>query len=207
MKLQKRPIVLLTVACLAGAAAVYADFVLAVYKAGDGAGTVTATPTGSNKVHISCGTGAACEDTYRHNTSVTLTARPASGSAFVSWDNKCSCPGGCADGTTSASCTVTVCTSCSVTATFAKLFPLTITKSGTGSGTISSRPSGIACGSTCTKTFRSGDDVVLSVAILGGSSFTGWTGACSGTAATCTVTMAGAQTVGASFKQVFQQQP
>ncbi len=71
----------------------------------------------------------------------------------------------------------------------------------TGSGTISSSPAGISCGtngSTCSTSFLSGSLITLTSVADSGSLFTGWNGACTGTGA-CTVNMTQAQTVGATF--------
>jgi cytochrome c553 len=78
-------------------------------------------------------------------------------------------------------------------------FKLTVTKAGTGKGTITSSPSGINCGSTCSKTYGSKTSVTLKAAATTGSVFAGWSGACTGTATSCTVSVAGATTVGATF--------
>jgi len=76
---------------------------------------------------------------------------------------------------------------------------LSLSKSGNGSGTISSAPGGLACGATCANTFEIGSSVTLTAAADTGSTFTGWSGAgCSGTG-TCTVTMDAAKSVSASF--------
>jgi uncharacterized repeat protein (TIGR02543 family) len=75
---------------------------------------------------------------------------------------------------------------------------LTVAKAGTGSGTVTSAPAGISCGGTCTASYASGATVTLTAAAATGSTFAGWSGACSGTAA-CTVTMATAQSVTATF--------
>jgi ASPM-SPD-2-Hydin domain-containing protein/HYDIN/CFA65/VesB family protein/List-Bact-rpt repeat protein len=76
-------------------------------------------------------------------------------------------------------------------------FLLKITTSGNGSGTVTSNPSGINCGSTCTASFDSGTAVTLTAA-ASGSTFVGWSGACTGTA-TCTVTMNADRSVIADF--------
>ncbi len=87
-----------------------------------------------------------------------------------------------------------------VTATFnPQSFNLTVTKSGTGAGTVTSAPAGIACGATCTAPFVSGTIVTLSAVASAGSTFIGWTGGgCSGTG-TCVVTVSAAATVNAQF--------
>jgi uncharacterized repeat protein (TIGR02543 family) len=75
---------------------------------------------------------------------------------------------------------------------------LAVTKAGTGSGTVSSAPSGISCGSTCAASYTTGASVTLSASPAAGSSFVGWSGACTGSAS-CTVAMSAAQSVTATF--------
>jgi List-Bact-rpt repeat protein/prenyltransferase/squalene oxidase-like repeat protein len=75
---------------------------------------------------------------------------------------------------------------------------LTVTKSGTGSGTVTSSPSGIDCGATCSASFAQGTIVTLTATAAAGSTFTGWSGDCTGTG-TCTVTMDQARAVTATF--------
>jgi|GEM_PF-416641 len=74
---------------------------------------------------------------------------------------------------------------------------LTVSKAGTGSGTVTS--AGISCGPTCTASYASGTAVTLTAAAASGSTFAGWSGACTGTAATCVVSMTAGQSVGATF--------
>jgi uncharacterized repeat protein (TIGR02543 family) len=78
-------------------------------------------------------------------------------------------------------------------------FALTVSKSGSGS--VASSPSGINCGSTCSASYASGTSVTLTASAATGYSFTGWSGACSGTNASCTVSMTQARSVSASFTQ------
>ncbi|MBK8464451.1 MAG: carboxypeptidase regulatory-like domain-containing protein [Chloracidobacterium sp.] len=75
---------------------------------------------------------------------------------------------------------------------------LTVTKGGGGGGTVTSSPAGIDCGSQCSAEFQSGTVVTLSAAPSSGSSFAGWSGACTGTGA-CDVTMDQARSVTATF--------
>jgi hypothetical protein len=64
-------------------------------------------------------------------------------------------------------------------------FAVTVSLSGTGS--VASAPSGIACPTACHTEFPSGSLVTLSASGVGGSTFSGWSGACSGTAP-CAIT-------------------
>ena len=75
---------------------------------------------------------------------------------------------------------------------------LTVTKAGTGSGTVTSSPAGINCGAACSASFMNGASVTLSAAAASGSTFGGWSGACTGTGA-CTVSMTQARSVTATF--------
>jgi len=150
---------------------------LTVMKTGTGAGTVSGGM-------ISC--GATCSETVAYNTMVTLTAAPATGSTFGGWSGACSGTG---------SCIVTITAATAVTATFIQqMFPLTVTK--VGSGTVTG--GGIACGATCTEDLAYGTAVTLTAAPASGYTFAGWSGACTGTG-TCSVTMTAARNVTATF--------
>jgi hypothetical protein len=70
-------------------------------------------------------------------------------------------------------------------------YNLTITKSGTGTGSVTTSPSGTS--------FSAGTVVTLTAAPNTNSTFTGWSGACSGTSATCQMTMNGNASIGAAF--------
>jgi len=83
--------------------------------------------------------------------------------------------------------------------TWATALPtLTVTKSGTGIGTVTSSPSGIDCGSTCTASYAKGTKVALTPVPDSGSIFTRWSGDCNGTGP-CKVTMSADKSVEAVF--------
>ena len=89
----------------------------------------------------------------------------------------------------------------SVTATFSTnptVMMLSVTKDGTGSGTVMSTPAGVNCGATCSQAVTQGTTITLTATAVSGSTFMGWTGACSGTGA-CGVTVNSATDVGATF--------
>ena len=77
-------------------------------------------------------------------------------------------------------------------------YTLTVAKAGTGSGTVTSSPAGISCGADCSEPYNSGTVVTLSQTATAGSTFAGWSGACTGTGA-CQVTMDAAKSVTATF--------
>ncbi len=78
---------------------------------------------------------------------------------------------------------------------------LTVNKTGTGSGTVTSNPAGINCGNDCTETYSSGTTITLTATPNPGSVFAGWSGDCSscGTNPTCTITMNANKTCTATF--------
>jgi len=161
-------------------------FALTVTEAGTGSGSVSSSPSG-----ISC--PSTCSANFPSGTPVTLTATAAAGSTFAGWSGACSGTG---------TCSVTMTAAKAVTATFnAVTFALTVTEAGTGSGSVSSSPSGISCPSTCSANFASGTMVTLTATAAAGSTFAGWSGACSGTG-TCSVTMTAAKAVTATFNLV-----
>ena len=77
---------------------------------------------------------------------------------------------------------------------------LTVVTAGSGSGTVTSNPTGIDCGVDCSENFAKGDTVTLTAVADAGSTFTGWWGGgCSGTG-DCTVTISEVTTVAAVFE-------
>ncbi|QQS61731.1 MAG: hypothetical protein IPN70_02270 [Candidatus Moraniibacteriota bacterium] len=77
---------------------------------------------------------------------------------------------------------------------------LTVAKAGTGAGTIVSNPSGINCGTTCSKTLPQNTKVTLTASPQSGNTFEGWTGDCRGTSKTCSVSLTQSRNVTATFK-------
>ena len=69
-----------------------------------------------------------------------------------------------------------------------------------GSGTVSSKPAGIACPRKCTAKFAVGTSVRLSAKAKSGSRFLRWSGSCTGSGA-CKVKMSGQKAVTAQFVQ------
>ena len=132
---------------------------LALTRAGTGSGTVTSTPAG-----LDC--GGTCSALFPYGTMVNLTATPAAGSVFTGWSGDPDC----ADGT------VTLNGDKTCTATFDVLVALTVTRGGTGSGTVTSDPAGIECGDTCTQSYPHGTVVTLTATPAPGARFVSWSG-------------------------------
>jgi YD repeat-containing protein len=135
---------------------------LTVNKAGTGDGTVTSSPGG-----IDCGSD--CTEDYNDGTNVTLTATPDAGSIFDGWSGDADCSDGVV--------TMSAITACNATFSLStEKFTLTVSKSGTGSGTVTSNPLGIDCGADCTDNYDENTQVTLTVTPDAGSIFTIWTG-------------------------------
>ncbi len=86
-----------------------------------------------------------------------------------------------------------------VQATEHEAIRLAVASTGSGSGTVSSAPAGIDCGTLCSAQFEEESTVTLAAEAAAGSEFTGWSGACGGTEA-CTITMSASQSVRANFQ-------
>jgi hypothetical protein len=144
-----------------------------------GVPSVTVATTGKGSVSsadrlISC--GSKCAASYDMNTLVTLTANPSSGNAFAGWGGACS--------GTQTTCTVTVNESLNVTATFVPQFTLSVSR---GAGTVTGAAVGLDCGKNCSVKVAQTTNVTLTAAPPAGQRFLNWTGACSGTALTCSL--------------------
>ena len=151
-------------------------------------GTVTSSPAG-----IDC--GADCSEAYPAGSEVTLTGTPDEGAEWGGWGDACS--------GTSTTCTVTMDSDKTVSASIAAAGERVLTVEKSGAGTVTSTPSGIDCGATCTKVFAQDQEVTLTATPDLNSDFLGWTGAtgCTDTT-TCTVTMDASKTVQAEFTWV-----
>jgi len=177
---------------VAGATSVSAAFgvatvTLTVARTGSGSGTITSAPNG-----IGC--PMTCAAAYAPGTTVTLTAQADLGSSFGGWGG-----GGCSGAGT---CAVTLGGDTTVTATFV-LQGLVLSVSTVGPGSVSSNPAGIGCGATCAAAFVPGTTVTLTALTAAGATFSGWSGACAGTTAFCTVPMTAARSVTATFVTTF----
>lgn len=165
-------------------------YTLTVAKAGSGNGVVSSVPAA-----IDC--GSTCTTQALSGTSITLAAAPAAGSDFIAWSGDCS--------GSAATVAVTLAGARTCTARFdvqpptAQQFTLTVAKSGTGMGSVTSAPTGIDCGANCSASFNAGTVVAVSAAASAGSGFVGWGGDCAGAAVSTSVTLSAARTCTATF--------
>lgn len=178
---------------------------IAVTNAGAGSGRVTSQPSG-----IDCGRLCTAEfPGLNPFAQATLTANPAPGSRFAGWTGSRNCG-------VAATCQLTLQGRRALTATFEASPPpptqeLLVATGGGGSGTVTSSPAGITCGQgqgeTCAASYTTGSTVTLTAIPAADSVFYGWSGACSGAAASCAVEMDAIQTVTASFVKAAQPDP
>jgi len=149
-----------------------------------GQGSITSWPPG-----IRCGTGSNCSAAYDRETTVSLVATGSGPYFFDGWKDDC----------TSSPCMVRMDAPRSVTARFRRWQDrLRVRRSGSGGGTVTSNPAGIACGGKCDDDFPRGFPVTLGHEADTRSKFTGWSGACEGMGA-CTIQMDGNERVVAEF--------
>src|SRR5207237_4626612 len=93
-----------------------------------------------------------CSFTFPGDALVTLTATPDPGATFAGWGAACASAG------TAGSCVLDASQPRTIAASFTAEHRLTVSVSGTGAGTVSSAPGGIACttsggGATCGATY------------------------------------------------------
>jgi hypothetical protein len=181
-----------------GAIRVMARFVttsaaLTVAKAGSGNGTVAANIPGT----IDC--GVRCSAWFDPPAEVTLTATPSAGSWFEGWSGACS---GTRD------CVLTMDSAKEVTASFSAVatYSLTVNTAGNGQGTVTTPDTepDVSCSAnagTCVANAPRQSTVTLQAQPSADSIVASWSG-CTPSAdkLTCTVTMAGARSVTATFQ-------
>jgi len=168
--------------------------------------SVTKTGTGTGEIKssdnlVNCGT--ACQGSYATNSTVTLTATPATNSTFAGWSGACS-------GTQPAT-TVTMDAAKNCTATFepqVHSYQLLLNKIGEGRGVVTAKLTSdttltIDCRAGCLEQshlYPEGSSVTLTARATTSFLFKGWTGGgCSGTENPLTLTMDADKTCTAQF--------
>ena len=199
--------------CTAPQAGELGDFISAQMTAVEVQGdnlTVKSAGTGSGRVEssdkvIACGNK--CVAAYVADTAVTLSAKADSGSTFAGWSGACS--------GTQTTCTVSVRGAIAATANWSQAVTgggggggsgggsggLTLKVATSNPGTVTSNVGGINCGNVCQANYAAGTSVTLTATPPAGKSFTGWSGACTGTSSTCTLTVNANLSAKASFSK------
>jgi hypothetical protein len=160
-----------------------------------GEGSVTSNPEG-----ISC--PGACSEQFSQGRLVTLTAQPAAHQRVLGWV-------GCIVQPNPEECKVTMSAAQAVEVKFAPIpqLSLSVSKLGSGQGTVTSFPVAIACPGVCSSKFDEGSIVYLMAAPSPGSGFAGFSGGgCSGRETICAIVMTAAQSVTAEFTGTAQGQ-
>lgn len=152
-------------------------------------GPASASVVISSPAGINCGSSnTACSASFAAGSTVTLTELVDSTSSFAGWGGS----GGCSSNFTS--CNVLMNTGKSVTAKFNPTLFLSLSGNGGGfvtdaTGTVNcGLTNGCASGATTKASYTSGTYVTLTASAATNSTFTGWSGACSGTG-TCGLTV------------------
>ena len=153
-----------------------------------GVGTIESDPDG-----ISC--PSRCSAAFPKGKTVLLTAKPSS-SRFVLKHWYGNCTGNQLCSLTPGNATVYI------SAVFGPAMDeLRVSKSGDGTGKVTSVPSGIDCGAICAHSFERGTAVVLEAQPEAASRFAGWSGDCSGRGV-CRVTLQRDTSVTARFEHI-----
>lgn len=183
-----------TVATTAGAEFM-TTYSLSILIDGTGSGRITSVPAG-----VDCTVN--CFASFVSGTTVTLTATPNVGSVFAGWSPPPFPPTDCVGSQTQ--CTLTMSGGRIARARFnvapPPMFRLDVFLAGNAQGTVTGSPGGINCPGVCSGDYAVGTTVDLQAAAMSGSTFTHWSGSCSGTVPTCAVTMDMARSAHAHFQ-------
>jgi OmcA/MtrC family decaheme c-type cytochrome len=147
-----------------------------------------------------CGSAghAACALKAVNGTSVVVTALPGASYKVATWT-------GCTS-STATTCTVALGSPKGISATFGTVnIPVTAQVQGPGSISSTGGLANLSCtsagGAGCTAQVLSGGSITLTATAVAGTSFRGWTGACTGTATTCALSgITSAKAVTATFE-------
>ena len=161
-------------------------YALSVSKTGAGTGSVSSTPSG-----INCGNiGSDCFEEYTEGMSVTLTPNGGQDSLFTGWSGDCSGTG---------SCNLVMNEARTAMALFEVAEQVSVSKIGSGAGTVTSSLAGINCGSMCSSLFPSGSPIQLTAVPDSGSQFISWGGCNSANSNICYLTPTSDRVIYAKF--------
>jgi hypothetical protein len=159
----------------------YRPLLLEIVPIGSGAGAVVSQPG-----RISC--FPTCDDSFAPDTVVTLQATAnAPDWYFVEWS------GDCAGKATTTTVLMNANKLCR--ARFEQHPELRVNLLGSGLGGVASVPAGISCDPDCYEQYQAGTLVTLTAGAAAGSHFVGWSGDCTGTASSISLTMRESQAV------------
>src|SRR5687768_4251791 len=155
---------------------------------GGGNGRIVSSPPG-----IDCGFD--CSEDFGGAASVTFSAVQESGSTFAGWQGPCY--------TVSGQCTMTETAPVGAKFLLGTAYNVIVNKGGTGTGRVTSSAGGIDCGVDCAEGYSENSTVTLTATPDQGSTFAGWSGACTlgggGQSSTCVLDMTTGRDVTASF--------
>lgn len=178
-------------------------FELSVATDGLGSGRITSTPPALECFSRNGIASGACSVLFDSGVAVQVLSTATTGSRFIGWTGGCGGSGGCQ---------IRMTQDRSIGARFETIptsgtHSLSVSLSGNGSGSVVSSPVGISCTSSsgrvsgsCVANSTTPVTYGLTASIPFGSSFGGWSGACSGTALTCTISAIGSVEASAEFR-------
>ncbi len=139
---------------------------VSITKSGTGTGTVTSLPVGLNCGNI-------CVNTFATTEAIFLEATPDAGSVFAGWAGDADCLDGQLAPFGNKNCEAIF----NLAPPPPDPIKVTIEKAGEGSGTVTSLPSGLNCGTRCSADFPEFTRIELTATPNDGSVFAGWSGA------------------------------
>ncbi|MCA0375758.1 MAG: Ig-like domain-containing protein [Gemmatimonadetes bacterium] len=167
-----------------------------------GSGAVSSVPAGITCAVQGAATTGTCSAAFPGDVAVQIVASPATGTDFLSFTGDCAVVQG-------TNCQVSTAPSRRVTVSFRARHTVRVDASGNGSGVITANSGGIDCAASnavssgsCSGNYPDGTVVTLTASPTNGSTFGGWSGACTGTTPTCTVTASAALTTTARFDRL-----
>lgn len=172
--------------------------------------TVTAPDLGkvtfpNNNTTITVNSGTTVTKAFLMNSQVTLTASPNSGSVFTNWSLVSGSPAGSMCNLSVNPCSFTIDKQITVKPNFTNHYSLTVSKTGSGSGTVVDNLGQVNCGSDCSGTFNVGASVLLTAKPAFGTTFRKWTNgtgaatACNNLTKFCTFTASQNSSITAVF--------